>query len=107
MSGWEVFLGIILGLLVNETCDMSPWLARKLVRWAAFLTYADTERAELRAEELTALINERPGKLFKLATPLTFAVVAAANKLRCSRILGYRRRLFFLLIDRISRVPLL
>lgn len=76
MSGVEIVLGIVLGLTVNEMCDISPWLARKIVSWSAHQQYVDPERARLRAEELCALINERPGKLFKLATGLTFAVSA-------------------------------
>jgi hypothetical protein len=69
-------LTIVVGLLINELCDVSPWCARKLVRWSAFRRYADQDRAKIRAEELTALINERPGKLFKLITASCFAVSA-------------------------------
>ncbi|MGW6499352.1 hypothetical protein [Nonomuraea angiospora] len=82
MSCIEIILGIILGLVINEMCDVSPWLARRLIRWSARHQYVDPERAELRAEELTALINGRPGKLFKLCTGLTFAAAAICVRLR-------------------------
>ncbi|MEV4059712.1 hypothetical protein [Nonomuraea dietziae] len=82
MNGWEVVLSVGLGLMVNEVCDVSPWAARKIVRWAAHQQHLDAERATVRAEELEALINERPGKLFKLTTALAFAVGAASIRIR-------------------------
>ncbi|MFI7532597.1 hypothetical protein [Streptosporangium sp. NPDC049376] len=92
MSGWEIFLGITLGLIVNEACEVSPWAARKLVQWSARVRYADPQRAETRAAELVSLIEERPGKLFKLCTALRFAIAActfttARNQQRHLRIL--------------------
>ncbi|MGN9781474.1 hypothetical protein ACTMTF_08605 [Nonomuraea sp. ZG12] len=83
MSGWEIVLGVVAGLVVNELTEMSPWLARRLVTWSAHHRYEDPERAALRAEELTALIDHRPGKLFKLVTGMSFAasaVVAVAGR---------------------------
>ena len=71
-----IVLGIIAGLLANELCEFSPWCARKLVRWSAFRRYVDPGRAEMRAEELTAVINARPGNLFKLITAVGFAANA-------------------------------
>ena len=71
-----IVLGIVAGLLANELCEFSPWCARKLVRWSAFRRYADSGRAEMRAEELTAVINNRPGNLFKLITAVRFAANA-------------------------------
>ena len=76
MSALEVIEGIVTALAVNECCELSPWLAGKLVRWSAHLRYSDQERAEIRSEELTALIDERPGKLFKLITAFCFAAAA-------------------------------
>jgi hypothetical protein len=73
----SVLIPIAIGLLVNELCDVSPWLARRLVRWSAFRRYADPARAEARAEELAAVINARPGQLFKLTTTAGFAISAA------------------------------
>jgi diguanylate cyclase (GGDEF)-like protein len=71
-----ILLGILTGLLTNEMFEFSPWCARKLVRWAAFRRYTDRDRAEMRAEEWTAVINDRPGKLFKLITAASFAAAA-------------------------------
>jgi hypothetical protein len=72
LSGWEIVFAFVAGLIVNEMCDVSPWLAKKLVRWSAHLRYSDPLRAEVRAEELTALIDSRPGKLLKLFTAIGF-----------------------------------
>ncbi|MBB3725485.1 hypothetical protein [Nonomuraea dietziae] len=82
MTSLEIVLAVVLGLLANEAFELSPWLARKLVRWAARCQYTDPERAEARGEELTALINERPGKLLKLATAMAFAASASATSVR-------------------------
>lgn len=82
MGGIEIILALGLGLVVNEFSDVSPWLARKLVAWSAGLRYGDTARADIRAEELAAVINDRPGKLFKLGTGVRFASAALAMRLR-------------------------
>jgi mycothiol system anti-sigma-R factor len=71
-----IVVSVVCGVVANELCEFSPWCAGKLVRWSAFRRYADPERAEIRAEELTALINERPGNLFKLFTAVGFAGTA-------------------------------
>ena len=71
-----ILLGIVTGLITNELFEFSPWCARKLVRWAAFRKYPDRGRADMRAEEWTAVINDRPGKLFKLITAGGFAAAA-------------------------------
>jgi hypothetical protein len=77
MTREEALFAIISGLLVNEATDISPWLAIRLVRWAARLRYLHApERAATRGEELAALINDRPGKLFKLFTALGFGLHA-------------------------------
>jgi hypothetical protein len=76
MTWSESLLAVGLGLLVNECCEVSPWAARRLVRWSARRRYAETVRAELRVEELTSLINDLPGKLFKLVTAVCFVAVA-------------------------------
>lgn len=78
MTTLEVVVGIVVGLVVNECCDVSPWLARRLVRWSARRRYRNPRRAEVRAEELVGLIDLRPGKLFKLITALGFVVTATA-----------------------------
>jgi hypothetical protein len=76
MSILATILSVILGLAINECSDLSPWAAEKVVRWSARLRYGDHERAAIRAEELAALIKERPGNLFKLITALCFAAAA-------------------------------
>ncbi|MFG1890371.1 hypothetical protein ACGFIR_21195 [Micromonospora sp. NPDC049051] len=79
MSKWEMTLGIVFGLLVNEITDVSPWLAKKLVRWSAYRWTTDPEAAETYSEEWAAIIEERPGKLLKLLTASKFALGAAGR----------------------------
>jgi DNA-binding transcriptional MerR regulator len=71
----EIWFAIISGILVNEFCDVSPWVAVRLMRWAARLRYGRVAwRAAVRSEEYAALIQDRPGNLFKLLTALGFTV---------------------------------
>jgi hypothetical protein len=79
MTTTSVLLSIVLSLLVNEFCDVSPWIAKRLIRWAARAWTNDKELAATHAEEWLAVIEERPGKLFKLVTAGRF-VVGAAGK---------------------------
>lgn len=72
MSGWEIAAGFALGLVANEMCDVSPWLARHVVSVAARLWTPNAELRKTYAEEWRAIIAERPGKLFKLFTGLGF-----------------------------------
>jgi hypothetical protein len=69
-------ISVVLGLAINECSDISPWAAEKVVRFSARLRYGDQDRAEIRAEELAALIKERPGNLLKLITAICFTVAA-------------------------------
>jgi hypothetical protein len=64
---------VIFGLLVNEMSALCPWAAHRLVRWAANRWSSDPEVAAAYADEWAAVIDERPGKLFKLLTALGFA----------------------------------
>jgi hypothetical protein len=81
MRPGEIVVSVLLGLLVNEFSDVSPWLADKIVRWSARYRYADDRsRGEIRAEEWAAVVVARPGKLFKLTTALGFAGSAVAAK---------------------------
>jgi hypothetical protein len=68
-----ILISVILGLIVNECSDVCPWCARKLVEWSARRRYTDPGRAGVRAEELAAVIEGRPGKLLKLFSALAFA----------------------------------
>jgi hypothetical protein len=73
----EIVFAIVSGLLVNEFCDISPWVALRLVRWAARLRYRGAPaRAAVRGEELAALMQDRPGNLFKLLMAVGFALHA-------------------------------
>ncbi|MFJ6252777.1 MULTISPECIES: hypothetical protein [unclassified Streptomyces] len=63
--------GLIVGLVLNEAVDISPWLARRVIRWSA-RRVPDAELARDYEEEWTALLSERPGKLLKLIYSLTF-----------------------------------
>lgn len=82
MTPGQILFAVLSGLAVNECCELSPWCARKLVRWSAHCRYTDAARADARAEELTALIDDRPGKLFKLITALGFAAGAVMASVR-------------------------
>lgn len=75
MTGW-FWAGLITGLAANECCAISEWTARKLVRWSAHVRYEDPERAEVRAQELEAVVADRPGQLFKLITAAFFVFSA-------------------------------
>lgn len=91
MTTSEILLSIVLGLAINEVCDVSPWLARHIVRLAARLRYSTTERSRARAEDTVAYIETRPGKLLKLGAALCFlAVGSAAFAHRRSRALAGR-----------------
>jgi hypothetical protein len=80
VSIWGIVLTFVSGLAINECSDAAPWLANRLVRWSAFRRHADAERAAARAEELAALIHERPGKICKLLTATTFLVDALIHR---------------------------
>ncbi len=62
------------GLLVAEITALSACAARWIVRRAAHAMYGrDTDLALERAEEWQAMINARPGNLFKFGTALWYA----------------------------------
>jgi hypothetical protein len=91
MTAWGVLSAVALGLAANEFSDLSPWLARRMVLGAARMWAETPEGAAGYAEEWTAVIEERPGKLFKLITALTFfcgAALRAAPRLRSAMSLG-------------------
>jgi hypothetical protein len=71
----ELLVPLTLGLLANEVVDVCPWLAQKMLRWAA-RRFGDTVTSERYSEEWTALLQERPGKLLKLVTALSIVVGA-------------------------------
>jgi hypothetical protein len=81
VSWWGLLGAVVLGLLVNEISDVSPWMAGRLVRSAAILWSHDPHVAADYAEEWQAVVDERPGKLLKLGTALGFLAVAARIRL--------------------------
>lgn len=77
-----IVLGILTSLIAGEITSIGPWCAKKLARWSAFRRYEENpERAEIRAEELEALVETRPGNLLKLLTALGFAAAGLAARL--------------------------
>lgn len=71
---WLLIAGAVLGVIGNEFLEVSPWLARRLIPRAARLWTDDPERREILTEEWLAIIDERPGKLFKLMSATAFLV---------------------------------
>lgn len=63
---WSVVGGIGLGALTNELCDLSPWIARRVLGRAARIEAATREEAELIYAELVSFLEDVPGKLSKL-----------------------------------------
>ncbi|MGH3804078.1 MAG: hypothetical protein ACRDTD_28880 [Pseudonocardiaceae bacterium] len=80
MTIGQILLAIITGLAVSELSEVCPWAARKLIRWSAHRRYAPASRAELRAEELAAYLDDRPGRLLKLITALGFTAAALMTR---------------------------
>jgi hypothetical protein len=76
MTTSQIVLSLVLSLIANEICDVSPRIGKRLVCLAARMKYPAGERRQIRTEELVALIEERPGKLFKLTTSMLFVVAA-------------------------------
>jgi hypothetical protein len=78
-----ILLSILTSLAAAEITAINPWCAKKLVRWSARRRYADNQaRAKIRAEELEAFIDARPGNLLKLMTAAAFAAAAVAGMTR-------------------------
>jgi len=71
----------VVGLLVTESYQTTPWLAEKLMRWSVCLRYTgNPERAKVRGEELISLLEDLP-TLFKLPTAGGFLLRALAYRL--------------------------
>jgi hypothetical protein len=72
----DVILAALAALIVDQMTDVSPWVAIRLVRWAADHMYvANTERKARRKQEWEALIRDResiPTKLLTLFFGLGF-----------------------------------
>jgi len=75
-----VGVSIITGALVNEFCDISPWLAQRLARNAARLwALGDPELKAVYEEEWAAVVQACPGKVTKLVVAARFAAGAVAR----------------------------
>lgn len=73
MNWSELLVGALIGLVLAEWSEVCPWLSRRMVPPAARLwTIRNPERREVYEEEWLAVIDERPGKLLKLITALSF-----------------------------------
>lgn len=80
----------VVGVLVMESYQTTPWLADKLMQWSVRLRYADNpERGKVRGEELISLLEGLP-TLFKLPTAGGFILRALAYRLANRR--GHARR---------------
>jgi hypothetical protein len=63
----SVLVSLATGAVINELCDVAPWLADKTVRAAAEMwAGTDAELAQTYKEEWSRVINDAPGKLTKL-----------------------------------------
>lgn len=70
----------VVGLLVTESYQSTPWLADKFMRWSVRLRYTDNpERATVRGEELTSLLADLP-TLITLPTAAGFLLRALAYR---------------------------
>ncbi len=88
-SLWGVILPAVVtavvGVVVMESYQTTPWLADKLMQWSVRLRYADNpERGKVRGEELLSLLEGLP-TLFKLPTAGGFLLRALAYHLASRR----------------------
>jgi hypothetical protein len=67
---WTVVSLMVLPLMLSEFSEVSPWLARRLLSWAAG-RLADKRKAERYREEWLAGLQDVPGKLTKLVKALS------------------------------------
>ncbi|MET8699831.1 hypothetical protein ABZW10_13310 [Kitasatospora sp. NPDC004723] len=61
----QLLIPTVLGMVIGEFTEVSPWLARRILRLAA-RRLGSAEATERYEAEWVALLNERPGKLLKL-----------------------------------------
>jgi hypothetical protein len=70
MIAWAIISAVILPLLLSEFSEVSPWMARRLLVWAA-VHVGDPRRAERYREEWLAGLQDVPGNLTKLVKALS------------------------------------
>jgi len=94
MNGWDVLVGAAVGIAATELTEISPWLARKVVRWSARHWSPDPEQRAAYEEEWTSVVDERPGKVLKLFTAAGFAGGAVGRSVPrvAGRLRGRARR---------------
>jgi hypothetical protein len=90
VSVGEVLIAAMLAIVAAELLDVCAWAARRMVRWAARFNYVDPERADQRAEEWAAIIDERPTQILKLVTA-TFFVTAGLERAAARRLPAWRK----------------
>ncbi|WP_181647132.1 hypothetical protein [Streptomyces sp. WAC00263] len=61
----NLLIPTVLGMVIGECTEVSPWLARRILRLAARLL-GNPDATERYEAEWVALLDERPGKLLKL-----------------------------------------
>jgi hypothetical protein len=86
-----VAISVITSAVVNEFCDISPWLARRVMRRAALLWAAtDSALADGYVVEWASVLEDCPGKISKLVLALRFLLGAASTAIfaRVRRIPG-------------------
>jgi Tetratricopeptide repeat len=86
MSLGEILSAILAGLAVNECCHLSEWAARRLISWAARLSYGDTPRAQVRVLEHAGNLDNCPGQLAKLCFALRLTLAGVLTWTR--RVIG-------------------
>ncbi|MGH3755329.1 MAG: PH domain-containing protein [Pseudonocardiaceae bacterium] len=70
----------VVGVLVMECYQTTPWLAHKLMQWSVRIRYAgNPQRAKVRGEELSGLLEDLP-TLFKFPTAGWFLLRALAYR---------------------------
>jgi hypothetical protein len=83
-------IGIAASLIASEMTDFTPLIARWLVRWAARRWSTDADDANSYGEEWQRVIEDRPGKVLKVATALGLTSGALARSVsRTARELFY------------------
>ncbi|MEW2181074.1 hypothetical protein AB0890_32705 [Streptomyces sp. NPDC005406] len=68
-------IALITAMILTECTEISPWLARRILRTAA-RRIGNQEAAERYEEEWLSLLEERPGKILKLFSAAWIALRA-------------------------------
>ncbi|MGF1344697.1 MULTISPECIES: hypothetical protein [unclassified Streptomyces] len=71
-------IALITAMILTECTEISPWLARRILRTAA-QRIGSQEAAERYEEEWLSLLEERPGKILKLFSAAWIALRATST----------------------------